>query len=99
MNHQYQLEVAEQKQRTLRIEAQLEEQQRISAELKAEADRLSAIAAQNKHVLEMRKYERADHYDERSSARKDSSELVKYGPALLLTILSGIGFAMSRGER
>lgn len=99
LNHQYQLEVAEQKQRALRIEAQLEEQQRISAELKAEADRLSAIAAQNKHILEMRKYERADHYDERSSARKDSSELVKYGPALLLTILSGIGFAMSRGER
>lgn len=99
MAHQYQVETLEYKQRSLRLEAQLEEQQRITASIKAEADRLSAVAAQNKHVLEMRKYERADHYDERSSARKDSSELVKYGPALLLTILSGIGFAMSRGER
>ena len=48
-----------------------------------EKERLSRERLQQEHAAEMRALDRKDHYEERSAARKDTSEWFKFVPAFI----------------
>jgi predicted nucleic acid-binding protein len=72
LKHQQQKQELTYKTQISELEHRLEATKRINTEVKEDVD--------------IRKNQRSDYYDERSYQRKDSSELIKYIPAILLGV-------------
>jgi hypothetical protein len=68
----------EQKARMAEMDHQLEQTKKANTELKER--------------LDIRKSSRADRYDERSTNRKDSSDLIKFVPAAILGLAAGFAY-------
>ena len=82
-------ELAEMKHQLSKIE--LEQKTRI-ADLDHQLEQTKKVNAELKESLDIRKNSRADYYDERSTNRKDSSDLIKYVPAAILGLAAGFAY-------
>jgi hypothetical protein len=76
--HRHEVELAELKEHLVKLEHSV-------AKTKRRND-------QHKEHYETRKYRRDDYYDERSAVRKDSSELAKYAPGIVIGVIGALAY-------